>query len=110
MALTEQQIYAEKARFEVKLRFENGEKLQYRPLGSDEWKDATWSKWQWDRYEYRIKPEPVIAEIAVIPYLNIDTGVIVWVDSRVEVGNYLARVIKFVTRKGVRHAVIEVNE
>jgi len=47
-------------RYQVRKAFEEGAPLQYRKINHnflEEWKDATWSRWEWARYEYRIKPK-----------------------------------------------------
>lgn len=105
-------------RYQVRKAFEEGAPLQYRKINHnflEEWKDATWSRWEWARYEYRIKPkekEKVEVFVPVYPYLI--NGIVTWyTEERVAHKQQMypdvkfTRIIKFRTIKGVRNAVIE---
>lgn len=103
-------------RYQVRKAFENGEPLQYRklnPTSFEEWRDATWSRWEWAKYEYRIKPkEKVELFVPVYPYLV--NGIVTWyTEERIAHKQQMypdvkfTRITKFRTSKGVRNAVIE---
>lgn len=95
-----------KKRVEVQFRFEQGEKIQYRKVGTSEWKEAYWSDWKWDQYDYRIRPADVEVEIPLVCYMDTN-GLVHWVDASWCIIPKNWRPIKrFVTRNKVRCAVI----
>ena len=106
--VSDQEMEIAKYRFEVRYRFEHGEKLQYRTRGSIEWKDATWCKWEWGIYEYRIKPEVKEVKVPIYPYLT-DMGIVVWANTDYKRPDSWTPIERFVTKDKVRHAVIRSN-
>lgn len=101
----------EERRYQVRVGFERDKKeLQFRRRDDPKWHDATWTRWEWDEYDYRLKPEnPVFEEIAIYPVLCPNKSV-AWVtkDSMKHLLNYgYRKITRFVTRDKVRHAVIE---
>lgn len=97
-------------RYQVRKAFENGEPLQYRrinPISFEEWRDATWSRWEWARYEYRIKPKQAPMESLVPIYPYFISGTVYWMTKSESDMNTDIPIKKFRTINGVRHAVID---
>lgn len=95
--------YATRYGFEVEKK-----PLQFRLIGDEDWRDAHWCMWEWNRYEYRIKPSEVIKEVPVVPVLV--NNQVVWVttdkaDALLKVGGKMIE--RFVTRNKVRTAIIK---
>ena len=96
-------------RYNVRYAFEHeGAALQYRLIGGVEWRDATWSRWDWNKYEYRIKPELEVVEVQLDAYLQ--NGRVVWATEETGRGILLAggeKILKFVTKNKRRTVLIE---
>ena len=96
-------------RYGVRYSFEHEEgKLQYRLIGTSEWRDATWSRWEWHKYDYRIKPDLEVVEVQLDAYLQ--NGRVVWATEEVGRGILLAggeKILKFVTKNKRRTVLIE---
>ncbi len=100
-------------RYTIRAGFERDNKvLQYRKRGEAEWNLAHWCDWDWVTYDYRLKPEePKQIEVAVFPMMSTN-GLVAWVtESKVVAHESVGyrKILRFVTRNRVRHAVLEVK-
>jgi hypothetical protein len=92
-------------RWEVQHAFENSIRIQYRKLKTEIWKEAYWSDWEWDKYEYRIKPADLEVEIPLMCVMDA-VGIIHWINADATIPGNWRKVKRFVTRNKVRHAVV----
>lgn len=42
----------------VKQAFDEGKQIEFSEKGRDEWCDIPTPHWRWEKYDYRVKPEP----------------------------------------------------
>jgi hypothetical protein len=104
----------EEHRYQVRKAFEEGAPLQYKLINAKEWSEAFWCGWEWDKYDYRIKPkETVKVEKAVPLHPYLLNGSVVWHTTERVLYNKSRRleayqpILRFRTTGGVRHAIIE---
>lgn len=52
-----------KEQIEVMQAYARAEKIQFKPITSSEWYICTAPVWNWDEYEYRIRPKELTLEV-----------------------------------------------
>jgi len=101
--------------YEIRNRFENGEPLEFRRKGTAIWYPADWSKWEWDVFDYRIRPKVEMEEVRIVVVPLLSQGQVVWLTEEmakrvIAAGNaeyidkfrtYVGKRCAYVTRKKV---------
>jgi hypothetical protein len=103
--------------FEIRVAFQMDKApLEYRKRGTTEWNRAYWSDWDWETYEYRIKPnDPKASDpIPLVPVLY--EGIVYWMsvdkfnEFKTKWPKLTSKIDKFRTIGGVRNAILAKEE